>query len=206
AIATLHQSAVETGNWTYTAQTNTPGVPVAGDKIVTVVTDTTIAAHELIDGYLYIPDGTGQGNMYTIKDNKVGTANASSGFDIVIEIADTGGIRTAWVAASDITVWPNKYKDVLIFPTDPTGPCTGVSMTSITASYFFWSQTRGYCPIVEGSERGVIGDVVCAGTNTAGATGLPDGPATMEGDTIIGYVVKASVANSDYCVVNLTIE
>ena len=144
--------------------------------------------------------------MYTIKDNKVGTANASSGFDIVIEIADRGGIRTAWVAASDVTVWPNKYKDVLIFPTDPTGPCTGVSMTSITASYFFWSQTRGYCPVVNGSETVVIGDVVCAGTNTAGALGLPDGPVTMEGDTIIGYVARASAATSDYAVIDLHIE
>ena len=206
AIATLSQSAVETANWTYTAQTNTPGVPVAGDKIVTVVTDTTIAAHELIDGYLYVPDGTGEGNMYTIKDNRVGVANTvgPSGFDIVIEIADAGGIRTAWVAASDVTVWPNKFKDVLIFPTDPTGKCTGVSMTSITASYFFWSQVKGACPVVQGSERTVIGDIVAAGTNTAGATGLID--VAADGDTIIGYCMKPGVASSDYDVIDLTIE
>ncbi len=206
AIATLHQSVVETANWNYTAQTNTPAVPVAGDKIVTVVTDTTIAANELVDGYLYVPDGTGEGNMYTVKDNKASTANATSGFDTRIEIADTGGIRTAWVAASDITVWRNKYKDVLIFPTDPTGKCTGVSMTSIPASNFFWSQVKGPCPIVNGSETVVIGDLVAAGTNTAGAIGLPDGPATMEGDTLIGHVLRAPVATGDFAIIDLNIE
>ncbi len=206
AIATLHQSVVETANWNYTAQTNTPAVPVAGDKTVTVVTDTTIAAHELVDGYLYLPDGTGEANMYTVKDNKASTANATSGFDTVIEIADQGGIRTAWVAASDITVWRNKYKDVLVFPSDPTGKCTGVSMTSIPASNFFWSQVKGPCPVVNGSETVVIGDLVAAGTNTAGALGLPDGAATMEGDTLIGHVLRASAATGDFAVIDLNIE
>ena len=204
AIATLHQSVVQTANWNYTAQTNTPAVPVAGDKIVTVVTDTTIAAHELVDGYLYIPDGTGEGNMYIVKDNKASTDNATSGYDTRIEIADTGGIRTAWVAASDITVWRNKYKDILIYPTDPTGKCTGVSMTSIPASYFFWSQVKGPCPIVNGSETVVIGDIVAAGTNTAGAIGLVD--VAADGDTAIGYVLRASAATGDYAVIDLNIE
>ncbi len=206
AIAVVCQSAAETTNWTYTAQTNIPTIWVAGDKIITVVTDTTIVAHELIDGYVYVPDGTGQGNMYIIKDNKVGTTNASSGFDIVIEIADTGGIRTAIVAASDVTVWKNKYKDTIIFPTNPTGPCTGVTMTAITASYFYWAQVRGYCPVVTASDTLVIGDRVSVGI-TAGHAALPDDDATAdEGDVVIGYCVKAATATSDYSIVNLTIE
>ncbi len=208
ALATVVQSSAETANWTYTAQTNTPDVWVAKDKIITVVTDTTIAAHELIDGYVFVPDGTGEGNMYLIKDNKVGVANTvgPSGYDIVIEIADTGGIRTAIVAASDVTVFKNKYKDVIVFPTNPTGPCVGVCMTAITASYFFWSQVRGPCPVLNASDTLVIGDRVCVGV-TAGAAALPDDDATAdEGDVVIGYCMKASVATSDYALIDLTIE
>ncbi len=206
AIAVVCQAAAETVNWTYTAQTNSPTIPVAGDKIVTVVSDTAFAIHDLIDGYMYLPDGTGQGNMYNIKDNKVSTSNASSGFDTIIEIADTGGIRTAWVTASDITLWPNKYKDTIIFPTDPTGPSTGVTMTAITASYFYWAQTRGYCPVVTASDTLVVGDRVSVGI-TAGHAALPDDDATAdEGDVVIGYCVKAATATSDYSIVNLTIE
>jgi len=204
AIAVITQAAAETANWTYTAQTNTPDVWVAGDKQITVVTDTTVAAHDLIDGYVYVPDGTGEGNMYVIKDNKVGTANATSGYDIVIDIADAGGIRTAIVAASDVTIWKNKYKDTIIFPTDPTGPCTGVTMTAIPAGYFYWAQVRGLCPVLNGSETVVIGDPVGAGTNTAGAIGLLD--VAADGDIPIGYVAKASTATSDYAVIDLTIE
>ena len=207
AIASIVQACAETTNWTYTAQTNTPDVWVAGDKVVTVVSDTAFAVHDLIDGYMYVPDGTGEGNMYIIKDNKVSTDNASSGYNTLVEIADTGGIRTAIVAASDVTLWKNKYKDVIVFPTDPTGPCTGITMTAITASYFFWAQTRGYCPVEVGATDAlVIGDRVCAGGTTAGHACLPDLGTADEGDVTIGYCAKAPVAEGDYAIVDLTIE
>ena len=204
AIAVITQAAAETANWTYTAQTNTPDVWVAGDKLITVVSDTALAVNDLIDGYVYVPDGTGQGNMYLVKGNKVSTSNATSGYDTVIEIADAGGIRTAIVAASDVTVWKNKYKDTIIFPTDPTGPCTGVTMTAVTAGYFYWAQVKGYCPVLNGSETVVIGDPVCAGTNTEGTVGLAD--VAADGDVVIGHVAKASAATSDYAIIDLCIE
>lgn len=206
SIANVIQAAARTDNWEYQVQTNQPSTWTAGDKEVTVVTATAFAVHDLIDGYMYVPDGTGQGNMYIIKDNKVSTSNATSGYDTVIEIADTGGIRTAIAAASDVTLGKNKYKDVIVFPTDPTGPCVGVTMTAITASYFFWSQTRGYCPVLSASDQLVIGDRVCVGV-TAGCAALPDDDATAdEGDVVIGYCAKASEATSDYAIVDLTIE
>lgn len=207
--AMINQAAVETAGWTYIAQTNSPDVPAVGDKTVTVVTTTTVAAHALIDGYLYCPDGTGEGEMYIIKDNKVGTANATTGFDIVCEIADTGGIRTALAAASDLTLMLNKYSGAIVFPTDPTGPCIGVNGIAVTASYYFWSQTRGPCPILTAASTDtiIIGDEVAAGCVTAGAMALPDNAdGSAAGDTIIGYCMKAPAAASDYGLVNLTIE
>ena len=205
AIAVITQAAAETANWTYTAQTNTPDVWVAGDKQITVVADSTAAAHDLIDGYVYVPDGTGEGNLYLIRDNKVGTANATSGYDIVIDIADAGGIRTAIIAASDVTIWKNKYKDTIIFPTDPTGPCTGVTMTAVTAGYFYWAQTRGYCPVLMGTtDTIVIGDPVSAGNTTAGGCALMD--VAADGDVLLGYCAKAPVADADYAVIDLCIE
>ncbi len=209
-IANIVQAAAETTTWTYTAQTNTPDVWVDKDKVITVVSDTAFAVHDLIDGYVYVPDGTGEGNMYLIKDNKVSVANTvgPSGYDTIIEIADAGGIRTAIVAASDVTLWKNKYKDVIVFPTDPTGPCTGVTMTAITASYFFWGQVRGYCPVEMGAtDTIIIGDRVTAGQTTAGHASLPDNASTDdEGEVMIGYCAKAPVAEGDYAIIDLTIE
>ena len=79
-------------------------------------------------------------------------------------------------------------------------------MTAVAANYFYWSQTRGYCPVLDASDTLVIGDRVCAGV-TAGCAALPDDDATAdEGDVVIGYCAKASVATSDYAVIDLTIE
>jgi len=205
-LGNVQQSAVAIANNEYEVQTNSPGVPTAGDKTVTVTSAAAFAIHALVDGYLYLPDGTGQGSMYTIKDNKVSTSNATSGYDTIIEIADVGGIRTAWATTSDITLWANKYRDTIIFPTDPTGPCAGISMTAVTAEYYYWAQTRGYCPVLNASDTIVIGDRVCAGV-TAGCVALPDDDATAdEGDVVIGYCAKAPAATSDYAVIDLTIE
>ncbi len=207
ALATLNQSSVAVDNWVYQAQTDTPDVWVAGDKVVTVVTATAFAVHDLIDGTMYVPDGTGEGHMYVVKDNKVSILNTEgpSGYDTIIEIADTGGIRTAIVAASDVTLMKNKYKDVLIFPTDPTGPCTGVNNVVVLANYFFWSQVKGFCPVLNGNETVVIGDVVCAGANTEGTVGLWD-VTVAEGNVVVGIVAKAPTATGDYALIDLSIE
>ena len=205
ALATINQSAVETGGWTYIAQTNTPDVWVAGDRRVTVVTTTTVVANDLVHGTMYVPDGTGEGHMYIIKSNKVGTANAITGFDIVIDIADAGGIRTAIVAASDVTLTKNKYKDVLIFPTNPTGLCVGVNNVAVTADYFFWALVKGPCPVLNGNETIIIGDIVCAGVNTAGTVGLRD-VSVADGNVKVGYVMKAPTATGDYALIDLDIE
>ena len=52
SIAHVCQAAAETANWTYTAQTNSPSIPTAGDKVVTVVSDTAFSVHDLVDGYM----------------------------------------------------------------------------------------------------------------------------------------------------------
>jgi len=205
ALAVITQAAAADTDAEYEVQTNNPDIWVVGDKIITVTSTATIAAHEFIDGYIYVPDGTGQGNMYLVKDNKVSTANASTGYDTVFEIADTGGIRTVIVAESDVTLWKNKYKDTIIFPIDPTGPCTGVTMTAVTAGYFYWAQVKGYCPVLMGTtDTIVIGDMVGAGGTTAGGCCLMD--VAAEGDTLLGYCAKAPAADADYAIIDLTIE
>jgi len=204
-IAEGCQAAAADTDAEYEVQTNNPDIWVVGDKTITVTSTATIAAHEFVDGYVYVPDGTGQGNMYLIKDNKVSTANATTGYDTVIEIADQGGIRIAIEAASDVTLWKNKYKDVIVFPTDPTGSATGVTMTAVTAGYFFWAQVKGYCPVAMGAtDTIVIGDAVGLGGTTAGQCCLLD--VAAEGDTFLGYCAKAPTAQSDYAIIDLKLE
>ena len=207
--AMVNAAAAETTNWTYIAQTNSPDVPAVGDKIVTVTLTSTAVAGAFIDGYLFCPDGTGEGDMYTIKNNKAGTTNTAGGYDIVCEIADAGGIRTALVVASDLSLIANLYKDVVVMPTTPVMPCVGVNNVAVTANYFFWSQVKGPCAVLASDTddlTAVIGDEMAV-TVTEGAASLPDNAdGTATGDTIIGYLMKNAAATSDYVIVDLTIE
>jgi hypothetical protein len=200
-LALGNQSAVGTAGWQDEIQTNNPSLPTATDKTVTVTVTTTVAVDELIDGYLSVEQGTGINNMYLIKGNRAGVANATTGFDIEIDIADQGGIRTAWEVTSNITLTKNKWKDTIVFPTNPTGVFTGVNHVAVPANSYYWAQVKGPCPIVKDStDTIVVGDQVAIGANTAGQVCLSD--AAAEGDTVIGYCMRAP-ANAETAIIDL---
>ena len=203
-IALANQSAVGTANWQNEAQTNSPSLPAVGDETITITAASTAAKVAFIDAYLTVEDGVGESNMYIIKTNKAGVANATSGFDIVCEIADAGGVRTAWEAASELTVTVNKYKDVVVVPTNPTGTATGVNLTAVPAASFFWGQTIGPCPVIKDStDTIIVGDPCALAPNTAGQIGLLD--AAAEGDVLAGYVMRA-VASAETALIDLRLE
>lgn len=202
--ALVNQSAVGTANWQDEIQTNSPGVPSVGDKEVTVTLSSTATKDQFAGGYLTVEQGTGSDELYIIKGNKAGTANATSGFDVKIQIADQGGVRVAWAVTSNITVTINKYDGVIVFPTDPTGVATGVSHAVVPANYFFWGQTLGPCPVIkDATDTVVVGDMVGVGANTAGTACLMD--IAADGDRLIGYCMRAA-ANSETCVIDLALE
>ncbi len=174
--AAMVQSSAPVANWLEQVQTDASGFNAVGAKIITVNVDTTVVAHDLIGGWVLIQDVTAAalGDMYLIKDNKVGLAG-TSGFDISIEIADTGGIRTATVASTDITIIKNKYKDAIVVPAAAaTAVPIGVPLVDITASYFGWVQSRGPCPLLIDTDNVVVGDQVGEpdDTNVAGGAGI----------------------------------
>ena len=199
----LNQSSVPIAGWVDEIQTDSPGVPVATDKIVTVTMTTTATAGDFIDGYLVVTDATGEANMYLIKDNKTGTANATSGYDVSIEIADVGGIRTAWTTSSYITVTKNKHKDVVVAPTSVTAVVVGVNLVAVTANYFFWAQVHGPCPMLVDSDGVVAGDGVQASQNSGGSASILDGGVT---DVFIGYGLDPGASDADTCIIDLRIE
>jgi len=203
-LALGNQAAVGVAGHQDEIQTNNPSLPTAADKIITVTLTTTATAGDFIDAYLTIEQGTGSDSMYIIKDNKTGVANATSGFDVVVEIADQGGIRTAFAVTSNITITKNKWKDTVVFPTNPTGPPTGVNLVAVPANNFYWAQTRGPCPVIKDStDTIIVGDVCAFAPNVAGQVGLSD--AVAEGDTIAGIVMRAPAA-AETAIVDLSIE
>ncbi len=202
--ALVNQSAAGTAGWQDEIQTNNPGVAIVGDTQIIVTMTTTAAAGAFIDGYLTVEQGAGSDEMYIVKTNKVGTANATSGFDVICEIADAGGVRVLTAVTSNITLTVNKYRDVIVFPTDPTGVATGVSHATVAANFYFWGQTRGPCPVTKDStDTIVVGDMVGVGANTAGQACLMD--IAAEGDRLIGYCMRAP-ANAETALIDLQLE
>ena len=199
ALALVNQSSAGIAGWQNIGQDNSPAAFVVGDKIVTVTITTTATAGDFIDGYLTVENGTGEGTMYLVKDNKTGVANATTGFDVVVEIADTGGVRIVTLATSgtDLTLTKNKNKDVVVEA--GTGQVVGVNHVSIPADYFFWAQTRGACPMKSATTIGVIGDAVMSRSGSAVVLG------NAATDVIIGHVMRAAV-NLSTAIIDLNIE
>lgn len=193
----INQSAVVQTNWELIAKV--PAVAV-GAKSFTInsTLSTALVAGDLIDGILTVEDQDGEGNAYLIKDHTIGTKPT-------IWIADAGGIRTAWVSATtEVTLTPSKYKDVIVFPTDPTGLATGINHTSVSDGYFFWGQTRGPCPVVNSADTIIVGDMCGCATATAGQASLLD--VAVEGDVLLGYVMQAASAAGETALIDLRLE
>ena len=132
-------------------------------------------------------------------------ANASSGWDVVIEIADQGGLRLAFVAASTLTVTLNKYEDVITAPANPTGVLVGVSLATVADNEYFWAQSKGPAPVTaDDTDTIIVGDMVdvSADATIPGAVGIAD---AATDDHVVGLCMRAA-ATSETCVIDLTIE
>ena len=204
-LAKAIQGVAGTADWQDEVQTNNPDLASVGDKLITVTMAATATKDQLVDGWLSVEEGTGEDNMYLIKGNKAGTANATLGYDVVIEIADQGGLRTAFVAASTLTVTLNKYEDVITAPANPTAALVGVSLATVADNEYFWAQSKGPAPVTcDDTDSIVVGDTVMVSTDT----NIPGACATADAgadDHIIGICMRAS-ATSETSVIDLTIE
>lgn len=175
----------------------------AGDAILNLLITTAngLANGDLVDGWIIVNQGTGatdEGDMYVVKSNKFTTSDTA----IKIEIADAGGVRNAIAATSNITFVKNLYRDVIVKPTTLTAVMLGVTTTIVTASFYFWAQTRGVASvIIDTGDTVVVGEPLghIDGSGTAGSLGLVSTAAT---DTVVGTAISAA-AGADYGIVLL---
>jgi len=200
--AKVNQSAAGTANWQNQVQTNGSAWSI-GDKTVTAVLTSTATKDQFADGYLTIEDGTGEGQMYLIKGNKAGTANATSGYDVEIELADEGGIRIATATTSEVSVTLNKHASTLVAAVNPTGTLVGVNPMAVTAAYFFWAQVKGPAAVVvDDTDTIVVGDKVMTSESVAGTCALVVAAAD---DHTFGTVMRAA-AVGETALIDLNIE
>ena len=168
------------------------GTPAVGDTTIdftpnTVTTD-DMAADEFADGYLWINDETGEGEMYRIKSHPAITGGVSG----VITLYDP--IRVAPAAAATATIVHNRWRNVIIHPSPPTALLAGWTVKAVTANYYCWLQTRGpVAALTQGTL--IIGDL-CAPSATVNGAVMPSAALETDGP-IVGQVMAVN-ADTEY--------
>ena len=175
----------------------------AGSLTVTTTTSLTTTKDQYADGYLFVNDNAGQGEVYRVKSNTAVTATA--GCEITIDESD--GIRTAFTTSTEFGLMYSPYKGVKIIDGDgtmTTGPI-GVTPIPVTASYYFWAQTSGPAAVLSGAATFVIGDAV--GISKADEDGTADlwDASTEEDSRPIGTSMGVVSVNTEYGWVMLAI-
>ena len=192
------QSAVGVANHDMDLAVNTASV---GDKSLSVTLGGTAATEDQYkDGYVYVNDGTGEGNIYKIRQHDAINSSAAG----TINLYDGDTIAVAFEDATIVGLAKNPYKDFVVYPTTPTGHAVGVAATDFDDDDFGWLQTWGPAAVLC-DVAFVIGNHVRVSDNTAGSGEPLDRDGTHENEETIGVASLIAPVSTDYGLVNLTI-
>ena len=170
--------------------------------------NTDVVANQYADGYLFVNDVDGEGQLYRIKsadttDAHV-AADVSASPEVDINLMDGDGIATALTTSSQVGLLANPYKDVIITPAGAqTARCVGYTATEVADNEYFWAQTWGEAALfVDGTL--VIFDSVRVSDGVAGAV---ENYATETGaeEQVVGFATNFLAATTEYQLVFLQI-
>jgi hypothetical protein len=145
----LYQSVVGQANHTTVACDVARAI---GDTQISATLGATAAAIDIYaEGNVHINDADGQGYNHRIKRARAaGDAHAavlSSGI-ITVNLESDEEVQVALTTSSEVSFSRNRYHQVLIHPSPPTGGLAGVSPGVAAANRFYWSQVKGYAAVL----------------------------------------------------------
>ena len=176
----------------------------AGSLTATTTTSLTVTKNQYKDGYLFINDVAGQGEVYRVKSNTA--VSSAAGCEITIDESD--GFRTAFTTGTQFGLMYSPYKDIKIIDGDgtmTTGPL-GVTTIPVTADYFCWIQSSGPAAVLSGAVVSILGDAIGVSQASAesGAFDLWDSSAN-EDSRPIGHAMGVVSVDTEYGWVMLAI-
>lgn len=168
-----------------------------------------IEANNYDDGYLWINDEAGEGQLMQIKSHGVSTSLGTTA--VTITMYDEELLTIALTTASQWGLVENMYKDVVIHTGAAAGGIAlGVTTRAVLAGKYFWLQTWGPCPVMRGPESLVVGEQVAVG-NTAGTTApgsaYPQDTTDGSSDFMLprlGYSIVDATGDLEFALVFLT--
>lgn len=184
------------------------GTTSAGSSTISLEVPTTdLTENEYADGYIYINDGPGQGEIYRIKSHPA--HDASDDATAVFTLDESQGTATGLTTSSLCGLVYNPYYNVAIIDGDGTrvGRPLGVSTIPVTANYYMWIQTSGHAGVLAGAAVGVVGDgmKVSQASGESGAADLFDTSANQDTEPI-GTAIGIAAVATDYQLVYLSID
>ena len=173
--------------------TPTAGV-AAGETAISVETaGTDITLNQYANGYLYVNDAAGEGQMLRIKSNPAHDHSADP--SIVITCYDD--LATAITTSSRITLIPDPRSALIGQAATTTGATMGVTVVDMAASAYGWFAVSGPATVLTSGTLVVGNHAVPLGA--VGAVG----PAAGDVIQVIGTVMIVNVT-TDYSLINLT--
>ena len=173
--------------------TPTAGV-AAGETAISVETaGTDITLNQYANGYLYVNDAAGEGQMLRIKSNPAHDHSADP--SIVITCYDD--LATAITTSSRITLIPDPRSALIGQAATTTGATMGVTVVDMAASAYGWFAVSGPASVLTSGTLVVGNHAVPLGA--VGAVG----PAAGDVIQVIGVVMIVNVT-TDYSLINLT--
>lgn len=172
-----------------------------------------IYANRFDDGYLWVNDSVGEGQLMNVKSHGVSTSSGTTA--VTITMYDDELLTVALTAATQWGLTENLYKDVVVHTgTTGGGPALGVAPRAVDSGQYFWLQTWGPCPVITQSYS-YAGEPAVCGISTGTSTGLANvaGSAYPANTTMtskkylqpeIGIVITPSTGNGEYALVFLT--
>lgn len=139
----------------------------AGDQVLSL---TITAAGAAIDenqfqgGYFQINDAIAEGTSYLIESN---SAVLISGTAITVTLAEP--LRVALTTASEFTLVSSPGWKVTESASTSLGRPVGIAPVAVTATYYFWNQIGGICPVLIDASQPAVGTLAGVSDVTAGS-------------------------------------
>ena len=173
--------------------TPTAGV-AAGETAISVETaGTDITLNQYANGYLYVNDAAGEGQMLRIQSNPAHDHSADP--SIIITCYDD--LATAITTSSRVTLIADPSSALIGQAATTTGATMGVTVVDIAATHYGWFAVSGPATVLTSGTLVVGNHAVPLGA--VGAVG----PAAGDVIQVIGVVMIVNVT-TDYSLINLT--
>ena len=168
----------------------------AGETAISVETGgTDLTLNQYANGYLWVNDVNGEGQMLRVKSNPAHDHSADP--SVVITCYDA--LKTALTTSSQLSLLADPNNDLIVAPATETGAIMGATVVDLTADYFGWAVMSGPAALLTVGTL-VVGNAAVRSGGTAGGVAPATDNVLME----IGDVMAVS-ANTEYSLINMNL-